>query len=213
MLAMDQMTAHTQLPEIYVPTSMSDNCDVTCGSFSPKSDQSKEGAKEVESPENHQANTGELHTGGNVHAEAELFQARHLRAKDVMFGLGFELSSGICQTFMFFSLYLFVFQLSPTVAHICKRIGEPRLTILAHFQTFGSLSRRPMMKFGLSWSQTIPMFDLEINNIYQTGCFIFIWPTPFSVPKRRTSSNLFVFCCKFFCDNQSIGSRRREAPF
>ena len=93
MLAMDQMTAHTQLPEIYVPTSMSDNCDVTCGSFSPKSDQSKEGAKEVESPENHQANTGEFHTGGNVHAEAELFEARHLGAKDVMFRLGFVLSN------------------------------------------------------------------------------------------------------------------------
>ena len=92
MLAMDQMTAHTQLPEIYVPNSMSHNCDVTCGPFASKSDESKEGAKEVESPENHQANTGEFHTGGNVHAEAELFQARHLRAKDVRFRLGFWLS-------------------------------------------------------------------------------------------------------------------------
>ena len=106
MLAMDQMTAHTQLPEIKVPHSMFDNCDITCGSFASKSDESKEGAKEVESPENHQANTGEFHTGGNVHAEAELFQARHLRAKDVMFRLGFGLSnfstSEIFQTFMIF---------------------------------------------------------------------------------------------------------------
>ena len=107
MLAMDQMTAHTQLPEIKVPHSMFDNCDITCSSFAPKSDESKEGAKEVESPENHQANTGEFHTGGNVHAEAELFEARHLGAKDVMFRLGFVLSnfstSEIFHTFMIFS--------------------------------------------------------------------------------------------------------------
>ena len=178
MLAMDQMTAHTQLPEIYVPNSMSHNCDVTCGPFASKSDESKEGAKEVESPENHQANTGEFHTGGNVHAKAELFQARHLGAKDIRFRLCFGLSIFFaCQTFqnfMIFSLNLFVSQFSPTVAHICKQIGEARLMILAHFQTFGSLSRRPMMKFALSWSQTIPMFDLEINNIYQTGCFVYL---------------------------------------
>ena len=86
---------------------MSDNCEVTCGPFAPKSNESKEGAKKVESPENHQANTGELHTGGNVHAEAELFEARHLGAKDVMFRLGFVLSnfstSEIFHTFMIFS--------------------------------------------------------------------------------------------------------------
>ena len=157
---------------------MSVNFDVTCGPFAPKSDESKEGAKEVESPENHQANTGEFHTGGNVHAKAELFQARHLGAKDIMFCLCFGLSIfSTCETFqnfMIFSLNLFVSQFSPTVAHICKQIGEARLMILAHFQTFGSLSRRPMMKFALSWSQTIPMFDLEINNIYQTGCFVYL---------------------------------------
>ena len=187
MLAMDQMTAHTQLPEIKVPHSiMFDNCDTTCGSFASKSDESKEGAKEVESPENHQANTGEFHTGGNVHAEAELFQARHLGAKDIMFRLGFGLSNFFTSEIFqkFFSLYLFVFQHSPAVAQIYKRIGEARLKILAHFQTFGSLSRRPMMKFGLSWSQAIPMIHLEINKIYQTGCFIYLTRPIFSAEKK-----------------------------